>query len=364
MKNLLFTALICSTIAANAQIDVTKTLEGTYKKENKKSEIRFSGNTFYLSIPTAMAKYIYEGSYSYNTSSITLNIEKYTAVKMTMRLKQTLVFDYVLNEYTLDIIPGQNGMVTPFKWAEGRYYKYQDGNPPSNYAELIAQPKIEFKQEKVTSKPKEKEEKIAKQEASKAVIYDEEKKGFVAIGFSSLLLQPSDGGLKPFIGISIYGGLYVTKNSYVGLELGAHGFIGKEKEVGTFEYTMKGSSQTYTDGKITKGYSAFPILGTWAYAPDLARWVQLNIGPVLGTTLFHSTYNYEPSVENRPNLPKETKAAFNLGGEVALIFGAHGKMSIGLRYRFLGNAGASFADDKFGGTMHQIKLTFGNTFYK
>jgi len=148
MKNLLFTALIFITFAVNAQNVVTKTLEGTYKKENEKSEIRFSGNKFYLLIPTAMAKYIYEGSYSYNTSSITLNIEKYTAVKMSMKLKQTLVFNYVLNEYTLDISPGQNGMASPFKWAEGRYYKYQDGKPPANYAELLGQAKIETKQAK------------------------------------------------------------------------------------------------------------------------------------------------------------------------------------------------------------------------
>jgi len=195
-----------------------------------------------------------------------------------------------------------------------------------------------------------------------------DKKGYLEIGFSTLLLQPSEGDLKPFVGISLNGGGFVSPNSYFGAEIGICGLVSEDKVVGTFTYTYKGDSKTYTDGKITLGYNAIPILGMWAYAPDVARKVSLNIGPILGTTIFQTVYRFTPTVENKPKMERQSKAAFCFGGEFAILFKTVSNASFGVIYRLLGNTEtvinpvSAFGGDHFGGIKHQIKLAINVTF--
>ena len=361
MKKLLFALLLFATLTVKAQNDTIKTFEGIYKTEKGKGEIRFSGNTFYFLAPTAFAKYIYEGTYSYNATTLTLNVEKMTSMRIPLSLKMLIDYEYKLNLYTLDIVPAANTVASPLKSAKGRYYKFENGNPPPNFTALIAQANVD----KIEAKEASKQEKAAARETAKASAYTN-RKGFFEMGAPSfLLLKPSDSDLMTFFGMSIAAGGYVANNSYVGVEIGVHGLTSKEKEVGSFEYTKQVGTQTpthHTDGTITQTYYAFPFLGTWAYAHALSPRVQFCIGPVAGTTLFSSTYRFSPSVDNTPKMPKETKAAFNFGGETGFNCSFNENLTFGTRYRFLMNKGASFEDDKLGGTMHQIKLFIGITF--
>ena len=198
-----------------------------------------------------------------------------------------------------------------------------------------------------------------------------EKSGFLEMGLSTLLLQPSDRDLMSFFGIGFSGGKYVTKYSYVGFEANLNFLISKQEEIGTFQYTaVYVNGSTTRTGTITKAYNVFPILGTWSLALNLSEKVQFNVGPVLGTTLFHFYPQFNPSpnderIHNKPEIPEKTKAAFSYGGEGGLLFrlweGEMGDTYLGVRYKYLRNTGTTFDEDKFGGINHQIKLVLNLT---
>lgn len=192
------------------------------------------------------------------------------------------------------------------------------------------------------------------------------RKWFAEIGFSTLLLKPSDGAVMPFVGVALSGGKYVFKNSYVGAEFdfcdGTNG-----KEVGTFDYTKtinNGSPTYHTDGVIKLNYSATSILGFWDYAPAFSTKLHFNVGPVVGMTVFRSKYKFDPAVDNAPKMPSQTKLAFDYGGEIGLMYDVSEKIvvtAVGLRYRFLENSVAAFDNNNLQGMTHQISLVLNCT---
>jgi hypothetical protein len=209
-----------------------------------------------------------------------------------------------------------------------------------------------------------------------------EKKGFLEFGPSALLLQPSDGDMRSFFGIGISGGGYVTKYSYVGIEANLNFLISKGEEVGTYEYQSPTFYNVVNRGTVAKTFNVFPILGTWALSLDFSEKVRFNVGPVLGTTIFHSYHDFiehPPTSSNLPelgegvvymggdypDLPKITKATFNYGGEASFLFrlrdGMSGDTYLGVRYKYIRNTGPTFEEGNMAGTMHQIKLMLNYT---
>jgi hypothetical protein len=188
------------------------------------------------------------------------------------------------------------------------------------------------------------------------------RKGYLEFGLSSFLLQPSDGEFIPFIGMAFGGGGYISKNSYVGGEIGIVIQASEGEQVGTFTYTstntLLGQTTTHHDGKITRQFTAVPILGLWAYDVRLSDKVYFNVGPVLGTTIFTESFRFEPSVSNTPEMPKTRKTAFNFGGEIGLKFDLSDNIvsqyGIGLKYRLLKNIGADFNAVDMNGIAHRI----------
>jgi hypothetical protein len=195
------------------------------------------------------------------------------------------------------------------------------------------------------------------------------KRGFFELGATAPLVQPSGGGgLQSYIGFTMSGGKYLGKNNYAGLEVSFCGIM-NGKQVGTFDYTItsNGTSTYHTDGKINENYSVYPILLFWNYAPDLSPRLTFNVGPVVGMSFFHFSYKFNPSVDNAPKMPTDTKTAFNYGGEIGLMYRVTNnempaKINVGLRYKLLENSDANIGNVQLGGLMHQISLVLNFTF--
>lgn len=108
-------------------------LVGTYKTEKKNGEIRFTSNTFYLLVNTPIANYVYEGVYTSDTETITLNISSCKAGKLPrQRLDIIVFFSYNLSNEILDIAPQKDNIPGALAYAKGQYFKTNNSKTVAN----------------------------------------------------------------------------------------------------------------------------------------------------------------------------------------------------------------------------------------
>jgi hypothetical protein len=148
----------------NVSQNGTTILEGTYKKEKRKGEIRFTENTFYISVPTRIVTYVYEGVFTFDHRTVTLNILSLKSGKLPKtNLNKISFFSYTLKNGILEIIPDKHNMPLALTYAKGKYYLVDDSQTAANnvhpqdndkskkqktVANNVSQSKYEIKQQK------------------------------------------------------------------------------------------------------------------------------------------------------------------------------------------------------------------------
>jgi hypothetical protein len=99
---------------------------GTYKTQNGKKLISFTGNTFHLSLPAPLSHYIYDGTFSFKGETIVLNIDSYKYGKLKVNMNTTAILDYKLTDNMLEIINETGDAPAAFSSVKGQYYKEDD----------------------------------------------------------------------------------------------------------------------------------------------------------------------------------------------------------------------------------------------
>jgi hypothetical protein len=129
-------------------------------------------------------------------------------------------------------------------------------------------------------------------------------RGFVEAAFGGYVGKSTD-----FLGFEIAGGLYLTKNDKLKLNVGFYFDVNSESIPGTNfpyweydyydDYYGSGSGGHWCyDGKIKMEYTFIPIVLSWEHEFRLTKNWSFRLGPAVGIGILHSSIERDPFVEN------------------------------------------------------------------
>ncbi|MDR1121828.1 MAG: hypothetical protein LBM08_13040 [Dysgonamonadaceae bacterium] len=181
------------------------------------------------------------------------------------------------------------------------------------------------------------------------------KRIFVEAGFGAYV--PDEACFQVMWGI----GYYLSPNNRLSLDFGA-GF--NSKEIGSFSYTIDGSTEQFNDGVIKRSYTFMPILLSWGHEFGLSEKLKLRLGPSIGINRISASTTYTAeshnvsNFKNKPDIPSDSESTFAGAATIALEWRLFEASGIAFAYKILANEAIDLELVKLNGVSHQIGVTY------